>query len=97
MGQTSRKLSERLTEHKRAIKNKNVTNALAKHAKEKNHEIAVGNTSVVCKEINDKIRLLLEAYSIAANKDRKLNIAPASSGMLGWLDQFRACFPIGGF
>ena len=42
---------------------------------------------------NVGVRTLLESYTIAANVTRTLNLSPADSGMIHWLNLFRDQFP----
>ena len=70
-----------------------MSNALAKHTTDENHEIDFENTKVVFKEKNQKMRLLLEGFSIAANAERKMNLAPPNNGMINWINFFKNVLP----
>jgi len=93
IGQTGRRLTDRLNEHKRAVNNKNQSNAVAKHVSETNHQPDFNNIKIVQKEKNIGVRILLESYTIAANATRTMNLSPADSGMIHWLNLFRDQFP----
>ena len=84
LGQTGRKLGDRVKEHERAIKKGDVNNACAKHNVETKHEIELQDVKVVYKEKMGSIRLALESYTIAANQSRLLNLAPPIVSMLKW-------------
>jgi len=93
IGQTGRCLNERLNEHKRAVRNKTLSNAVARHAAENNHEIGFANTKTIWKEKNPHLRLGLEAFSIAANADRCMNISPPTRSIVDWLTLFKDVLP----
>ena len=93
IGQTGRKLTERINEHKRAVLNKNNSNAVARHVMETKHEADFDNIKIIKREKKAGMRTLLESYTIAANATRKLNISPADNGMTQWIDVFRETFP----
>ena len=86
-------MEDRLSEHKRAVKNSDMTNAIAKHKCRENHEIDFNNTKVLFNEKNEKLRILLEGYSIAANVTRKMNLSPANTAIMGWIELFRNAWP----
>jgi len=84
---------ERVKEHKRAVSNKNGSNAVAKHVIETQHELDFENTKIIQREKNVGMRVLLESFTIAANVKRKLNISPADNGMLQWIEALKAALP----
>ena len=92
VGQTGRSLFERLKEHNKAVENEIMSNALARHKSVENHNLHFKNTKVVFREKNQKMRMFLESYCIAADAERKMNIAPPSSGMIGWIKYFKNTF-----
>ena len=91
VGQTGRPLKDRLTEHERAVRGGNKANALVRHQEKTGHCVDVTKIKVVFKEKND--RLALESYCIAANKSRKMNLAPPNNNVENWLQFFQTMFP----
>jgi len=86
VGQTGRSLQARLKEHARAIDKGDQNNACARHARLSNHVLNLDDTKIVYGEKKFATRLSLEAYTIAANKSRLLNISPPLQSMIGWSD-----------
>jgi len=86
IGQTGRPLMDRLKEHKRAIKKGDCQNACAKHVTQQGHTMNFNDVRIVHKEKNTSTRLALEAFTIAANKTRLLNISPPLASMQKWVD-----------
>ncbi|XP_040064250.1 uncharacterized protein LOC120838403 [Ixodes scapularis] len=65
IGQTSRCLNDRLTEHKRNVKIKSTNSEIATHVQEcRNCSAEWSGTTVVCKEINDVKRVVKETVKI---------------------------------
>ena len=93
IGQTGRELQERVKEHKRAVTKNCISNALARHAHETNHDLDFEKIRVIQREKNSRTRLLLESYSIAGNAARALNLSPPDSRMVNWIDLFKSVFP----
>ena len=52
IGQTGRKLTERMNEHKRAVNKNNTSNAVARHANEMNHKPDFENKKIIQREKN---------------------------------------------
>jgi len=90
IGQTGRNLNTRINEHNRCIKKADKSNALARHINDTGHEINLKGTKAVYVERNASIRLNLEAYTIAVNATRTLNISPPNSNMIAWNKLIRA-------
>ena len=71
MGQTNRRISARVNEHRLSIKNKQTTSALFIHQHETNHKIDFDNTKKIVNVDHYKTRLIREAIKI--EKDGFLN------------------------
>ena len=71
VGQTNRRISARVNEHKLSIKNKQTTSALFIHQHETNHKIDFDNTKQIANVDHYKTRLIREAIEI--EKDGFLN------------------------
>ena len=84
VGQTGRKLKERIVEHERAIRRGDLSNACAKHTRDTQHKMNTEDVVVVHQENKLGMRLNLESYTIAANKNRILNLAPPNTSMVNW-------------
>ena len=93
VGQTGRSLSERMHEHQRAVKSENENSGLFKHKKVTGHKPDFTKVSIVYQEISKIKRVQLESVTIAANKDRLLNLAPPNLHMLKWWETLRDVFP----
>ena len=67
VGETGRTLKQRITEHKRAVKNADSNNGLAVHVAETEHEIRWNEAEVVCREEQWTKRKIKEGLSIKAH------------------------------
>ena len=85
VGQTSRPLKDRIREHERAVARGDRSNACARHYLETSHVMNFNKSRIVHVEQNLGSRINLEAYTIAANCSRILNISPALQGMIRWV------------
>ena len=67
VGETGRTLKQRITEHKRAVRNADSNNGLAVHVAESEHEIRWNEAEVVCREEQWIKRKIKEGLSIKAH------------------------------
>lgn len=70
VGQTNRRISVRLEEHKNAVLKKVTTSALVQHIQETKHEIAFNNTKILANEEHSRRRIIREAIEI----ERRINM-----------------------
>ena len=73
MGETGRTLKQRITEHKRAVKNADSNNGLAVHVTRTKHQIEWDEAEVICREEHWMKRKIKESLMIKAN-DNNLNL-----------------------
>jgi len=85
VGQTGRQLVQRIKEHERAINRGELTNACAKHTSSEKHSMNLLDIKTVYCEKNWGMRVALEAYTIAANHSRVINISPPAKEMIKWV------------
>lgn len=69
IGQTKRKLRDRLREHFNSVTKKQMSSALAIHAIDENHEFCFENPKILCREENLAKREFLESHYIMKNKN----------------------------
>ena len=93
VGQTGRSLSERICEHERAVRLNKEHSALVRHKNNTGHQPDLTKVSIIYIEKNNIKRLNLEAVTIAANKNRLLNITQPNLHMVTWWEVFRDAFP----
>nr|VZH94083.1 unnamed protein product [Spirometra erinaceieuropaei] len=77
-GQTGRRLSSRITEHKRAVQRGDPLSQVATHTLEEGHEFNFASTRIVARANNKTERELLEAWVSDTNAiNRHVDIPPA--------------------
>ena len=73
IGETGRDCEKRVSEHKRAVRNGDVNNALFAHMSQQNHPIDWENTKLIYKVKDEKKRKIVEAAVINSVKNVNLN------------------------
>nr|VZH99844.1 unnamed protein product [Spirometra erinaceieuropaei] len=77
IGQTGRRLSSRITEHKRAVRRGDPLSQVATHTLEEGHEFNFASTRIVARASNKTGRELLEAWVSDTNAiNRQVDIPP---------------------
>ena len=93
IGQTGRDFKSRLAEHERGVRSRVTSNAIAKHVIDTGHQPKFEKSVKVYNEPNVCRRLALEAFTIAINRDRLMNLSPPSQVMIEWIDLSKRIFP----
>ena len=73
VGETGRDYQQRLSEHKRAVRNGDLNNAVFVHMSENNHAIDWENSKLICKVREEKKRKITESAAINLIKNVNLN------------------------
>lgn len=84
LGQCFRPLGVRKNDHASALSKDDAKYAVVKHTKDSDHIIFVEETSIVCHESLEKIRIGIEAYLITVNQQRVLNTVKNFPCMQRW-------------
>ena len=83
VGETGRTLKQRITEHKRAVKNADSNSGLAVHVAGTGHTIHWDEAEVVCREEQWTKRKIIESLTIKAHANN-LNLDTGASIDLNW-------------
>ena len=84
MGETGRTLKQRVTEHKRAVKNADSSNGLAVHVTKTQHRIEWNEAEVICREEQWMKRKIKESLMIKAHGNN-LNLDAGVSIDTNWI------------
>ena len=76
IGETGRNINNRISEHEKAVKNKNRNNALFKHWEETGHNFNYSNVKILAKCSSHKKRNLIESFFIEETWNENINIHP---------------------
>ena len=73
IGETGRNYKQRLSEHKRAVRNGDQNNAVFVHMSENNHAVDWDNSKLICKVREEKKRKIIESATINLIKNVNLS------------------------